>query len=127
METWAHGGDVAAALGVSRTPTARLRHVAHLGVRTRDFAFIVHNRTPPADPFRVELDAPDGTVWEWGPVDAAQSVTGPALDFCRLVTQRVHRADTALGATGPDADAWLDLAQAFAGPPGAGRGSEDAR
>ncbi|MCK8674818.1 TIGR03084 family metal-binding protein [Rhodococcus sp. NPDC003382] len=127
METWAHGGDVADALGVTRTPTARLRHVAHLGVRTRDFAFVVHDRTPPAEPFRVQLDAPDGTVWEWGPADAAQSVTGPVLDFCRLVTQRVHRGDTALVATGPDADAWLDLAQAFAGPPGAGRDSRAAR
>lgn len=127
METWAHGGDVAAALGATRTPTTRLRHVAHLGVRTRDFAFTVHDRTPPAGPFRVRLDAPDGTVWEWGSTDAAQSVSGPAIDFCRLVTQRVHRDDTALVAVGPDADAWLDLAQAFAGPPGTGRGSEAAR
>lgn len=127
METWAHGGDVAAALGVTRSPTARLRHIAHLGVRTRDFAFTVHDRTPPTEPFRIRLDAPDGTTWEWGPADAAQSVTGPAHDFCGLVTQRVHRADTALVATGRDADEWLGLAQAFAGPPGAGRDSEAAR
>ncbi|MFZ2529716.1 MAG: TIGR03084 family metal-binding protein, partial [Rhodococcus sp. (in: high G+C Gram-positive bacteria)] len=127
METWAHGGDVAAALGVTRKPTARLRHIAHLGVRTRDFAFTVHDRTPPAEPFRIRLDAPDGTIWEWGPADAAQSVAGPALDFCRLVTQRVHRADTALVATGHDADEWLGLAQAFAGPPGTGRGNEATR
>ena len=42
----------------------------------------------------------------------------PALDFCLLVTQRRHRADLALVATGPVADEWLDIAQAFAGPPG---------
>jgi hypothetical protein len=48
-------------------------------------------------------------------------VTGPALDFCHVVAQRRHRADVALVATGPDADRWLDVAQAFAGPPGPGR------
>lgn len=121
METWAHAGDVADALRVPRMPTPRLRHVAHLGVRTRDFAFAVHDLVPPSDPFRVELTAPDGAVWTWGPVEAAQSVTGPALDFCLLVTQRANRADLAVQAVGTDADTWLDIAQAFAGPPGPGR------
>ncbi len=121
MEFWAHGGDVADALGVERAPTARLRHVAHLGVRTRDFAFRSHGLEPPAEPFRVELFGPDGAVWTWGPEDALQWVTGPALDFCLLVTRRRHRDDVALPATGRDADQWLDIAQAFAGPPGAGR------
>jgi hypothetical protein len=51
----------------------------------------------------------------------ANVVEGDALDFCLLVTQRRHRADTGLRATSPVADAWLDLAQAFAGPPGPGR------
>jgi uncharacterized protein (TIGR03084 family) len=121
METWAHGLDVADALGVVRVPSVRLRHVAHIGVRTRDWAFLVRQSPPPADPFRVELAAPDGTTWSWGPDDAAQRVTGPALDFCLVVTQRTHRADTELEATGADADRWLDIAQAFAGPPGQGR------
>lgn len=122
METWAHGRDVADALGAPTVPTERLAHVARLGVRTRDFAFGVHQLTPPAEEFRVELVAPDGAVWAWGPEDAPQRVTGPAEDFCLLVTQRVHRDDTALRTTGADADRWLDIAQAFAGPPGAGRG-----
>ncbi|MBC7273186.1 MAG: TIGR03084 family protein [Streptomyces sp.] len=121
METWAHGLDVADALGVAREPTDRLRHVAWIGVRTRDFAFHTHGRTPPADPFRVELTAPSGETWLYGPEGAAQRVTGPALDFCLLVTQRAHRADLAVRAEGADADRWLDIAQAFAGPPGAGR------
>jgi uncharacterized protein (TIGR03084 family) len=121
METWAHGQDVADALGVVRPPTDRLRHVAWLGVRTRDFAFGVRGLTPPGDPFRVELRAPSGAVWTYGPDDAGQRVTGPALDFCLLVTQRAHRDDLALRADGPDADRWLDIAQAFAGPPGSGR------
>ncbi|MFD7468259.1 TIGR03084 family metal-binding protein [Streptomyces tendae] len=121
METWAHGLDVAATLGVSRPPTDRLRHVARIGVRARDFAYAAHGLTPPAEPFRVELTGPGGDLWTYGPEDAPQRVTGPALDFCLLATQRAHRTDLALTAEGPDADRWLDIAQAFAGPPGAGR------
>ncbi|MGQ4597896.1 TIGR03084 family metal-binding protein [Nocardia sp. R6R-6] len=121
MEIWAHGQDVADALGVRRTPTARLRTVAHIGVRTRDFAYAGHGKTPPSAQFRVELTAPDGTIWTWGPEDAVQRVTGPALDFCLLVTQRRHPDDLAIAAQGDDATEWLTIAQAFAGPAGAGR------
>lgn len=121
METWAHGEDVADALGVDRAPTHRLWHVARIAVRARDFAFTVHGRTPPGTEFRVELTAPNGTLWAFGPEDADQRVIGPALDFCLLAVQRRHRADAAVRAQGPDADAWLSIAQAFAGPPGKGR------
>lgn len=121
METWAHGLDVTDALGLPPSVSPRLRHVAHLGVRTRNFAFGQHGLPAPAEAFRVELTGTDGELWSWGPVDAAQRVTGPALDFCLRVTQRRHRADLALTAVGADADRWLDVAQAFAGDPGAGR------
>lgn len=121
METWAHGLDVADALGVKRVPTTRLRSIAHLGVRTRDFAFAVHNLTPPAEPFHVELHAPGGGVWAWGPVNAEQRVTGTAEDFCFLVTQRRALSDLDVAAHGDDAQRWLEIAQAFAGPPGPGR------
>ncbi|MEV6430789.1 TIGR03084 family metal-binding protein [Nocardia sp. NPDC051463] len=121
METWAHGQDVADALGVTRTPTARLRTVAHLGVRTRNFAYSVHGKAAPAEEFRVELTAPDGALWTWGPDDAAQRVSGPAVDFCLLATQRRHRDDLALETIGPDAADWLMIAQAFAGNTGEGR------
>ncbi|MFI1363048.1 TIGR03084 family metal-binding protein [Streptomyces griseochromogenes] len=121
METWAHGQDVADALGVVRPPTDRLRHVVRIGVRARDFAFGVHGLPVPGEEFRVEVTAPSGEVWTYGEPDARQRVTGPALDFCLLVTQRAHRADLTLHAEGSDADRWLDIAQAFAGPPGTGR------
>lgn len=121
METWAHGLDVADALGVHRPPTARLRSIAHIGVRTRDFAFSINGLATPADPFRVELRAPDGSTWSWGPADAAQRVTGSAEDFCMLVTQRRPPSDLDVKAEGNDANTWLTIAQAFAGPPGKGR------
>ncbi|CAA0116226.1 putative protein [Mycolicibacterium vanbaalenii] len=121
METWAHGLDVADALGVTRRPTARLRSIAHIGVRTRDYAYAVHGLTPPAEPFHVKLNAPDGSVWTWGPEDAAQRVSGSAEHFCMLVTQRRARSALDIVAVGADAEHWLTIAQAFAGPPGPGR------
>ncbi len=121
METWAHGLDVADALGVRRAPTERLRSIAHLGVRTRDYAFSVNNLAPPTEQFLVELRGPAGDTWSWGPPDAAQRVTGSAEDFCYLVTQRRPLSALDLTAHGPDAQRWLEIAQAFAGPPGPGR------
>jgi uncharacterized protein (TIGR03084 family) len=121
METWAHSLDVADTLGISPEPTDRIRHVAHIGVRTRNFAFANNGLEPPAEEFRVVLTAPSGATWEWGPEDAAQSVSGPAYDFCLRVTQRRHPDDLALVAVGEDAATWLQIAQAFAGPPGSGR------
>jgi uncharacterized protein (TIGR03084 family) len=121
METWAHGLDVADALGVKRVATDRLKSIAHLGVRTRDYAYFVNGLTPPTEPFRVELRAPGGDTWSWGPSDAAQRVTGSAEDFCQLVTQRRALGSLDLAAEGADAQRWLEIAQAFAGPPGSGR------
>jgi uncharacterized protein (TIGR03084 family) len=121
METWAHGQDIADTLGVHRQPTGRLRHVAHIGVGARPFSYMSHNLAVPVEPVRVELTAPSGELWTWGPAEAADRVTGPALDFCLLVTQRRHAADTAATAVGPTARQWLTIAQAFAGPPGTGR------
>lgn len=121
METWAHGEDVADALGVVREATARLRHVVRIGVRARDYAYAARGLRPPAAPFRVEVTGPGGEVWAHGPADAAERVTGDALDFCRLVTQRLHRDDADVHAEGAEAERWLGIAQAFAGPPGQGR------
>ena len=121
METWAHSLDVHEALGAPVEDTDRIRHIAHLGVRTRNFAHQLHGLDAPTEEFRIDLVSPSGEVWAWGPDDATQTLTGSAGDFCRLVTQRVNRADTDLVATGADVDRWLDVAQAFAGQPGEGR------
>jgi uncharacterized protein (TIGR03084 family) len=125
METWAHGLDIHEALGVDPEITDRIRHVAHLGVRARDYAFSLHRTPAPTEEFRIDLTAPSGDLWSWGPEGATQTVTGAAYDFCLLVTQRINRADTSLVATGRDANLWLNIAQAFAGPPGGGREARD--
>ena len=108
METWAHSLDVHEALGAEPEVGDRLRHVAHLGVRTRDFAYSVHGQAAAGRGVPGRADRSLRRDWAWGPEDAAQRVTGSAYDFCLLVTQRIHRDDTDLVATGDDAEHWLD-------------------
>jgi uncharacterized protein (TIGR03084 family) len=117
MEYWAHGQDIADGLGVTRTPSARLRHICHLGVRTRGFSYAVHGRQAPDGDVRVVLTAPDRATWEWGNAASADKVEGSALDFCLVVTQRRTLDDTALQVTGDGAKQWMSIAQAFAGQP----------
>lgn len=126
METWAHGLDVADALGVVPAPTDRLRHVAHLGVKARPFSYAVHGIDMPASAVLVELSSPSGERWTWDTDATDDAVHGSALDFCLLVTQRRHVDDTTLVVTGPLAHQWLSIAQAFAGPPGPGRAPHSA-
>ena len=120
METWAHGQDVADALGVRREATKRLRNVAHIGVLARGYSYEVNSRQAPAEPVRVELAGPDGEKWVWNEI-ARDRVTGDAYDFCLVVTQRRHIDDTDLAIEGALAEEWMSIAQAYAGPPGEGR------
>jgi uncharacterized protein (TIGR03084 family) len=121
METWAHGQDIADTLGIQRPAAGRLRHVAHLGIRSLPYSYAVNGLPRPDAPIRVELAAPDGGQWTWGPADAGDRVTGTALDFCLVVTQRRHLSDTGLVVTGGTAREWMAIAQAFAGAAGPGR------
>lgn len=123
MEVWAHGQDIADALGVVREPTARLRHIAHLGVRTKGWSFTVNGLPTPDSPVRVALNGPNGESWVWGDRDVSNTVSGEAEEFCLVVTQRRNVADTDLDIVGDVATRWMQIAQAFAGPPGAGRPS----
>jgi uncharacterized protein (TIGR03084 family) len=116
METWAHGQDVVDSIGVERPGSDRLRHIARLGFITRAWSYVNRGLDAPADPVGVALTSPAGEPWLYGPQDTGEIVTGPALDFCLVVTQRRHVDDTALEAT-PLARDWLLKAQAFAGPP----------
>ncbi len=115
METWAHGQDVRDALGAA-PGTANLHHVAFIGWRAVANSFRARGLPIPDAPIRVEL----GEL-VLGPPEAADVVSGSLLDFCLVVTQRRHVADTGLVAVGDVARTWLPIAQAFAGPPGIGR------
>ncbi len=121
METWAHGQDVADGLGIERTPTDRLKNVAHIAYRARGFAYMTNNLTPPDRSVYLELNGPSGELWTWGDPQDEQSVKGNALDFCLLAVQRRHRNECDVTSNGADADQWLEIIQAFAGPPGAKR------
>jgi uncharacterized protein (TIGR03084 family) len=120
METFAHGQDIRDALGMSPVRSPRLRHVAHLAVAARPFSFHINGLIKPSDEIRVELDS-DGQTWTWGPDQATERVTGDALDFALLATRRRHRNDCNLRAEGDTANQWLNIIQAYAGPPGPGR------
>jgi uncharacterized protein (TIGR03084 family) len=121
MEAWAHGQDIIDALdeaGIAhaeRLATDRLRHIAQLGFITHKWSYINRQMDAPTAPVRVELAAPSGESWVFGLDDAADSITGPAVDFCLVTTQRRHVDDTALIVHGDVANDWMHIAQAFAG------------
>jgi uncharacterized protein (TIGR03084 family) len=124
MEVWAHGQDIvdtlrASGVAVERPATDRLRHIAQLGTITRRWSYLNRGMEAPEGEVSVLLTAPSGDTWSWGPDDPASAdgrVTGPAEDFCLVVTQRRHLDDTALQVDGEIAHDWLLRAQAFAGP-----------
>ena len=117
MECWAHGEDIAQAVGVPRKPSARLKHVAHIGVGARAFSLMINQLPEDSRSIRVELTAPDGEIWTWGDESSEQRVLGDALDFCLVVTQRRALPDSQLMVLGDSATRWMQIAQAFAGAP----------
>ena len=117
MEVWAHGHDVADAVGGVQNPTDRLKHIATLGFLTRGWSYVNRGLAAPNEDVRVELRAPSGEHWTYGPADASHSVVGDAEEFCAVVTQRTHVDDTKLSVRGEAAREWLLIAQCFAGNP----------
>ncbi|MBK7950496.1 MAG: TIGR03084 family protein [Deltaproteobacteria bacterium] len=117
METWAHGQAIYDMLARPRTPTARLRHVVVIGVRTYGFCFANRRREQPGPPPHVRLEAPSGETWTCNDPQEDERIEGSALDFCLTVTQVRHVRDTSLRVTGSAARAWMEIAQCFAGPP----------
>lgn len=121
MEGWSHGLDVEDVAPFTRQPSDRLRHIVFLGVRTRNYSYATRGLEANTEPVRVELRLPSGELMLFGEPGAPNRVTGSAMDFCQVVTQRRHHADTDLQIEGAAAAEWMRFAQAFAGPPGAGR------
>lgn len=115
METWAHGRDIASAVGAKQQATDRLAHIVRLGVNTRGWSYVVRGLEPPTEEVAVDLESPSGAQWSFGNPGAENRIAGPAEDFCLVVTQRIHAADTDLVVTGPYAEDWMSKAQAFAG------------
>ena len=116
MEVWAHGQDILDAIGLKREETDRLHHIAQLGFITRSWSFINRGQESIDTPVKVILKSPSGETWEFGPQGADESVSGSALDFCLVVTQRRNLKDTSLEVFGSAAVEWMKIAQAFAGP-----------
>ncbi len=121
MECWSHGLDALDGSGIEPIHSDRLQHIAHLGFITRGFAYRTRGLEPNDEPLRVELTLPSCASWSRGEPDAASVIRGSAPDFCRVVTQRIHYKDTELSYTSGAAEKFLQVAQAFAGPPGEGR------
>jgi uncharacterized protein (TIGR03084 family) len=115
MEVWAHGQDIYDMLGKRREAKDRIRNICELGVRTFGWSFRNRGLNVPPSP-AVRLTAPSGVVWTWEG-DGHGSVTGSALDFALVVTQRRAPADTVLRSEGESAALWLPIAQCFAGAP----------
>ncbi|MGH3863019.1 TIGR03084 family metal-binding protein [Actinokineospora sp.] len=121
MELFGHGQDIADALGVRRAHSDRLRYLVAFAVRTWDFGYLARELPTPEVEFRFEITGPSGALWEFGPADAVNRISGPAVDFCLLVTRRRHHSDLSIKAGGPEATAWVEIAQAYRGPAGDGR------
>jgi uncharacterized protein (TIGR03084 family) len=117
METWAHGLDCFDAVGQEPADTARLHHVAYLGVSTLPYAFMVRGLPAPGA-VRLVLEAPDGDDWRFGYASAPTLIEGAAGDWCRAVVRRDRRGERArLRGIGPDAAAVIENAQAYLAAP----------
>ncbi len=121
MELFAHGQDIADALGTHITRTGRIVHLVGFVLQNRDLGYLVRGLTPPREDFWFQLVSPTGARWTFGRPDAPQRITGPALDLCLVATRRRHHEDLSLEATGEHARRWLEIAQAYRGPAGEGR------
>ena len=124
METWAHGQDVADALGVTaRADAPACGTSRYLGV---PHARPLLRRPRPAGadgagPGRAVAHR-TATLWTFGPEDAADRRRPARRWTSACWSPSAATAPTSRSwPTGPVADEWLDVAQAFAGPPGAGR------
>ena len=117
METWAHGQEVYDHLGIVRQNADRIKNIVILGVNTFGWTYATRKQTPPGPMPHLRLIAPSGAIWTYGDESNMELITGPAEEFCQIVTQTRNIADTSLKVTGPVATDWMSKAQCFAGPP----------
>lgn len=117
METWAHGQAIYDLLGVERVDGDRIRNIAVLGLNTFAWSFKNRRLPVPDNVPHLRLTAPSGAVWEWNAENADDRIEGSATEFCQVVAQTRNIADTTLQVAGETAQAWMAIAQCFAGPP----------
>jgi uncharacterized protein (TIGR03084 family) len=116
METWAHGLDCFAALGAEPVDTDRLRHVCHITYRAIPHAFRDAGLAMPAqlDQLAVDVVAPDGGLWRFGPPDAPERITGQAAELARVGVRRLALDDApSVRADGPFAEAAVRVLKAY--------------
>jgi uncharacterized protein (TIGR03084 family) len=111
-EHWAHALDIAGPLGIDMPDTDRLRHIAWLAHRSLAYAFSLTGQ--PNQQVYCKLAGPGGEVWEYGPHEAASSITGTAGAFCRVAAQRLAPDQSGLRADGPHGVAALNVLRTYA-------------
>ena len=87
-EHWAHAQDIVEPLAIDLPDTDRLRHVAWLGHRTLPYALGL--RGMEARPLRAVLVGPTGRTFTYGPPEAASTISGELVAFCRVGAQRLQ-------------------------------------
>ena len=110
METWMHGLDIYATLGIEVEDTQRIRHVCWFGWKTLPYAF--KQAGEHYEPVRVEVIGPGYSKWVYGPEDSENLIKGSASDWARLVVRRAN-GNTRLKVTGDHAEKAVRLAQTF--------------
>ncbi|OBG02612.1 hypothetical protein A5772_07345 [Mycolicibacter sinensis] len=115
METWAHGLDCFAALGVQPVDTNRLRHVCHITYRAIPYALLRSGVAKPAaiDDLVVEVSSPEGAIWRFGRWGAPNRIDGTASEFARVGVRRMRLEESALRAQGPLAEVALRNLKAY--------------
>lgn len=119
METWAHAWAIYDLMQQPRTHNDSLQHIVNIGVRTYAWSFRNRKLEVPEPPPFVSLLAPSGATWQFNSSthQADNSISGNAVEFCQVVTQVRNIADTNLVVRGSNAQAWMAIAQCFAGQP----------
>jgi uncharacterized protein (TIGR03084 family) len=110
-ETWMHGLDIYATLGIEVEDTPRIRHICWFGWKTLPYAF--KQAGEHYEPVRIEVIGPGYSKWVYGPEDTDQLIKGSASDWARLVVRRVSAGDTRLKVTGEKAEKAVELAQTY--------------
>ena len=126
METFAHGADIRDALGEPIMFFERHLEVVFLGYKTIGFSFRNRGLEPPQGDIEILVSMSDGSTRSFGsasidPEGRMNRVAGSLGDIAMLVVQRRNLADLDISVSGSDARRWVEIAQAYAGPPGGGR------